>query len=202
MDMFRCIVRPIRSGNRAMSVPCVCGSVAPEKRLEDAGIELREHVTFVRLVWICSDALSGRSDRETGLCLCLACAGASLLKRDWRMLALSCASMLPSFAWYGYVQMHCPADPSSNLLRLPLTDLVQNLLHHDASYVNSGRSFVEVLYYMAVFGMLLAFFLAIRFAFKDWTSAEGLAALAFTMTGLLLQPSGLWVQPYYFGDRK
>jgi hypothetical protein len=137
--------------------------------------------------------------RETGLCLCLACAGASLLKRDWRMLALSCASMLPSFAWYGYVQMHCPADPSSNLLRLPLTDLVQNLLHHDASYVNSGRSFVEVLYYMAVFGMLLAFFLAIRFAFKDWTSAEGLAALAFTMTGLLLQPSGLWVQPYYFG---
>ena len=95
--------------------------------------------------------------------------------------------------------MHCPADPSSNLLRLPLTDLVQNLLHHDASYINSGRSFVQVLYYMAVFGMLLAFFLAIRFAFKDWTSAEGLAALAFTMTGLLLQPSGLWVQPYYFG---
>jgi hypothetical protein len=137
--------------------------------------------------------------RETGLCLILACAGASLLKRNWTMLALSCASMLPSLAWYGYIQMRSPADPSSNLLRLPLTDLLQNLLHHDSSYVNYGASFVQFTYYVAVFGMLLAFLLSVRLSFNGWTSAEGLAALAFTMTGLLLQPAGLWVQPYHFG---
>ncbi len=137
--------------------------------------------------------------RETGLCLCLACAGASLLKRNWTMLALSCASLLPALAWYGYVQMHIPADPGTNMFRLPLTDLVQNVLHHDVNYVNHGGSFVQVAYYVAVLGVLLAFLLSIRFAFNDWTSAERLAALAFTMTGLLLQPSGLWVQPYHFG---
>src|ERR1039457_6542918 len=95
--------------------------------------------------------------------------------------------------------MRSPADPSSNLLRLPLTDLLQNLLHHDSSYVNYGASFVQFTYYVAVFGMLLAFLLSVRLSFNGWTSAEGLAALAFTMTGLLLQPAGLWVQPYHFG---
>ena len=137
--------------------------------------------------------------RETGLCLVLACAGASLLKRNWKMLAWSCASMLPSLAWYGYVQMRSPADPSSNLLRLPLTDLLQSLLHHDSSYAKHGIFFVQCTYYLAVLGMLLAFLVSVRLSFKGWTSAEGLAALAFTMTGLLLQPAGLWVQPYHFG---
>src|ERR1035437_8898533 len=126
--------------------------------------------------------------RETGLCLILACAGAALLKRNWTMLALSCASMLPSLAWYGYIQMRSPADPSSNLLRLPLTDLLQNLLHHDSSYVNYGASFVQFTYYVAVFGMLLAFLLSVRLSFNGWTSAEGLAALAFPVAGLPLPP--------------
>jgi hypothetical protein len=137
--------------------------------------------------------------RETGLCLILACAGSSLLKKSWTRLALSCASMLPALAWYGFVQMRCPPGQGSNLLRLPLTDLVQNLLHHDVSYVKFGGSFVQFAYYVAVFGMLLAFLLSIRLSFKGWTSAEGLAALAITMTGLLFQPPGLWVQPYHFG---
>jgi hypothetical protein len=95
--------------------------------------------------------------------------------------------------------MRIPPDPSSNLLRLPLTDLVQNLLHHDVSYVTYGGSFVQVAYYVAVLGTLLAFLFSVRLAFQGWTSAEALAALAFTMTGLLIQAPGLWVQPYYFG---
>ena len=137
--------------------------------------------------------------RETGLCLCLACAGASLLKKNWTMLAWGCASVLPALAWYGYVRVRCPADPSSNLLRLPLTDLLQNVLHHDSSYVIHAATFAQVSYYVAVLGMLLAFLLSIRLAFEGWTGSEGLAALAFTMTGLLMQPAGLWVQAYHFG---
>ena len=136
--------------------------------------------------------------RETGLCLILACAGSSLLKKSWTRLAFSCASMLPALAWYGYIQMRIPADPAG-LLRLPLTDLLGSLLHHDFSYVKYGGSFVQFAYYVAVFGMLLAFLLSVRLSFNGWTGAEGLAALAFTMTGLLLQPPGLWVQPYHFG---
>lgn len=137
--------------------------------------------------------------RETGLCLILACAVSSLLKRNWTMLALSCASMLPSLAWYGYIQIRIPPGPSANLFRLPLTDLVQSLLHHDVSYVKYGASFVQFAYYVAIFGVLVAFLLSFRLSFNRWATAEGLAALAFTMTGLLLQPSGLWVQPYHFG---
>jgi hypothetical protein len=137
--------------------------------------------------------------RETGLCLILACAAASLIRRNWTILALSCASMLPTLAWYGYVQMRSPADPSSNLLRFPLTDLLQNLLHHDVSYVKYGAAFVQFAYYVAVLGMLLAFLLSIRRSINGWTTPEGLAALAITMTGLLLQPAGLWVEPYHFG---
>jgi hypothetical protein len=137
--------------------------------------------------------------RETGLLLALACAAASIPKKDWTRLALSCASILPALAWYVFLRMRIPADPSSNLLRLPLTDLLQNLLHHDVSYIKSGAALVQVAYYAAVFGTLLATLLAIRLVFRGWRNAEGLAALAFAITGLLLQPAGLWIQPYHFG---
>ena len=137
--------------------------------------------------------------RETGLFLCLACAGASLLKKNWTMLAWSCASVLPALAWYGYVQMHIPRDLEIDIFRLPLTDLLSNLLHHDVSYVSSGRSFVQVLYYVAVLGMLLAFLFAIRSAFHAWTRAESLAAIAFAIGGLLVQTPGLWMEAYGFG---
>jgi hypothetical protein len=138
--------------------------------------------------------------RETGLFLCLACAGASFLKRNWTMMAWSCASMLPTLAWYGYTGAHVPRDPEINtFFRLPLKDLLSNLLHHDVSYVNSGRPLVQVMYYVAVLGMLLAFLFAIWFAFHAWTRAESLAALAFAIGGLLVQTPGLWMEAYGFG---
>lgn len=136
--------------------------------------------------------------RETGLCLILAYVGSALLKKSGERLVLGCASLLPALAWYGYIQMHIPADTGS-LLRLPLTDLLRNLLHHDVGYVSYGGPFVRFGYYVAVFGVLLAFVRSFRASLNGWTSAEGLAALALTMTGLLFQPPGLWVQPYYFG---
>jgi hypothetical protein len=137
--------------------------------------------------------------RETGLCLIAACAAASVLEKNWERLAVSCASLLPTLAWYGFVHLRTPPDHSSNLMRIPLTDLVDSLLHHDVSYIKTGGPLVQVAYYVAVFGMLLAFALTLWLVFKGWTGPEGLAALAFTMTGLLMQPAGLWVQPYHFG---
>ncbi len=137
--------------------------------------------------------------RETGLCLALACVGASLFKGDWTSMAWSAASMLPALAWYGFVQAHSPTDPSSDLMRAPFTDLVQSLLHHDVSFIKSGASIVQFAYYTAIFGTLMAFSAAIWLAFRDWSRPECLAALAFTMIGMLLQPAGLWVEPYYFG---
>uniref|UniRef100_Q02BL3 Glycosyltransferase RgtA/B/C/D-like domain-containing protein n=1 Tax=Solibacter usitatus (strain Ellin6076) TaxID=234267 RepID=Q02BL3_SOLUE len=137
--------------------------------------------------------------RETGLCLIAGCAAASVLEKNWERLAVSCASLVPTLAWYGFVHLRTPPDHSSNLMRIPLTDLVDSLLHHDVSYIKTGGPLVQAMYYAAVFGMLLAFAFTIRLVWKGWTSPEGLAALAFTMTGLLLQPAGLWVQPYHFG---
>lgn len=137
--------------------------------------------------------------RETGLILALACAGSALLKKNWSRLAMSCASMVPALAWYAYIQMRTPADPAADWLKLPLTDLVQNLLHHNVGYIKSGAAVIQFGYYLAVAGVLLAWLICIRLCFKGWTSAEGLAAVAFTMTGLLLQPEGLWIQPYHFG---
>jgi hypothetical protein len=137
--------------------------------------------------------------RETGLCLIAACAASSVLEKNWERLAVSCASLAPTLGWYGFVHLRTPPDHSSNLMRIPLTDLVDSLLHHDVSYIKAGGPIVQAAYYVAVFGMLLAFALTIRLVWKGWTSPEGLAALAFTMTGLLMQPAGLWVQPYHFG---
>jgi hypothetical protein len=137
--------------------------------------------------------------RETGLCLIAGCAAASYLEKNWERLAVSCASVAPTLAWYGFVHLRTPPDHSSNLMRIPLTDLVDSLLHHDVSYIKTGGPLVQAAYYVAVFGMLLAFALTIRLVWKGWRSAEGLAALAFTVIGLLMQPAGLWVQPYHFG---
>ena len=156
---------------------------------------LREHSCY-RLFLVL--VLAGLC-RETGLCLIVACAGSSILKKSWKRLALSCASMLPALAWYGYIQINSPVDSNFNLLRLPLTELFQTLLHHDVSYIKHGAPLVLFSYYVAVFGIMLAFMLSFRLEFNDWTSAEGLAALAFTMIGLLIQSGGLWLQAYHFG---
>jgi hypothetical protein len=137
--------------------------------------------------------------RETGLCLIAACGAASLLEKNWERLALSCASVVPALAWYGFVSLRTPPDHSSNLMRIPLTDLVDSLLHHNVSYIKTGGPIVQATYYGAVFAMLLAFAMTLWLVYHGWRSAEGLAALAFTMTGLLLQPAGLWVQAYHFG---
>jgi hypothetical protein len=137
--------------------------------------------------------------RETGTYLIVACAASALLKRNWPTLAISLASVLPALAWYAYVHFTTPADPSLNLLRMPLTDLASNLLHHNLSYVKSGVIFLQFTYYLSVAGAILAWFMSIRFFFQDWTRAEAIAALAFTLTGMLVQPGGLWVQPYHFG---
>ena len=137
--------------------------------------------------------------RETGLLLILAYAGSALLQKCWSRFALSCVTALPALAWYGYVRNRIPAGNSSNLMRLPLTDLVQNVLHHDTSYVKTGVYIVEFMYYMAILGILLGFFFAIRLSFDRWKKPEGLALLGFTLVGLLLQPPGFWVQAYHFG---
>lgn len=137
--------------------------------------------------------------RETGVLLILACAGSSLVRRNWPRLALSIASALPTLAWYAYVQMRNIGGTSQDLMRLPLTDLLDNLIHHDPAYIKNGFYVVQLAYYVAIFGTLLAFVLAIRYSFGCWKCPEGLALLAFTATGLLVQPPGLWMQAYHFG---
>jgi hypothetical protein len=158
-------------------------------------VYLREQSRYCLLLVLVAAGLC----RETGLCLALACAAVSFLKKDWKGLILSWASTLPALGWYVFVQMRSPNSYSPTLLRLPLTDLVQTMIHHDVSYIKFGAFFVQFAYYAAVCGMLLAFFLSIWLSSKGWTGADGLAALAFTMIGLLLQPPGLWLQPYHFG---
>jgi hypothetical protein len=137
--------------------------------------------------------------RDTGVLLILACAGSALLYRNWPRLVLSSVSALPALAWFAYVWMRTPAEPSLNLIRLPLTDLVTNVIHHNPDYIKNGFYVVQFAYYMAVLGILLAFVLSFLCFFACWKCAEALVLVAFTLFGLLVQTPGLWAQPYYFG---
>lgn len=137
--------------------------------------------------------------RETGFLLILACAGSALLQQRWRCLSLSCVSALPALAWYAFVRLRNPAEPNLSLMRVPLTDLLRDVMHHNVGYVKSGAWLVQLLYYVAVLGTLLAIAFAIRLSFKQWKNAEVLAMLGFALVGLLLQPPGFWMQPYHFG---
>lgn len=137
--------------------------------------------------------------RETGVLLILACAGSALFRRNWPTLALSSVSVLPALAWSAYVWMRIPAEHPLNLIRLPLADLMSNLIHHNPSYIKNGIYIVQFAYYLAVFGTLLAFVLSFRCFFACWKCPEALALLVFTLLGLLVQPPGLWLHPYYFG---
>jgi hypothetical protein len=141
--------------------------------------------------------MAGRAGR-LGL-LILACAGSALLRQRWRCLALSCVSALPALAWYAFVQLRSPAEHNPSLMRVPLTDLLRNVMHHNVGYVKSGAWLVQLLYYVAVLGTLLAIAFAIRLSFNQWKNAEVLAMLGFALVGRLLQPPGLWIQPYHFG---
>jgi hypothetical protein len=137
--------------------------------------------------------------RETGFLLILGCAGQAALERCHRRLALSCLSALPAIAWYVLVQVRSPHEHNAKLLRLPLSDLFENILHHNVSYVKNGAWLVHLLYYAAVLGTLLAIAFAIKHALSSRKSAEVLAMLGFAALGLLVQPSGFWTQPYHFG---
>jgi hypothetical protein len=137
--------------------------------------------------------------RDTGMFLILACAASAVLKRNWPRLAISCASLLPALAWYAYIYSMTPPDMSSNLVRMPLTDLVTNMLHHDLSYVKSGKALLHFTYYFSIAGIVLGWVLSFRFFFEDWKRPEAMAAVAFALMGILVQPAGLWVQPYHYG---
>ncbi len=137
--------------------------------------------------------------RETGMVLLLACAGSALLQRRWRWFAWTSVCALPALAWYGFVRLRNPPNPPLGLLKAPLSDLLQNLFHHDVGYIKSGASLVQLLYYLSVLGILLAFVLAVRVSYGRWTSAEALALLGFTAIGLTVQPAGMWTEAYHFG---
>lgn len=135
--------------------------------------------------------------RETGVLLIVACAGAALARKDWRQFLNACVATLPVLAWYLYVRLSIPADRSP-ALALPLAELWKNICKYHPN-VRHGLLFMQLCYYLAVLGILLAFFLAIRHFPGSWKSPDGLALLGFTLLGVFVQPPGMWLDVYAFG---
>jgi hypothetical protein len=136
--------------------------------------------------------------RETGLLLIFACVGAALARKDRYQFLKYSATVLPALAWYGYVWLRVGSGRNPDL-SAPLAALWKNIFHHDTSYIKHGLIIIQLTYYLAVLGVLLAFVLVILHISAYAKSPEGLALLGFTLLAIFVEPPGMFGQVYAFG---
>jgi hypothetical protein len=137
--------------------------------------------------------------RETGALLILAYCVHLLWRREFRVAAVFACTGLPALGWFGYVQSQTIAKPYATSL-IPLSGMLQAL--QNPEQYPAGTPFLAAIHaadYLALAGMLLAFALALYWYVRGPSDPVRIAALLFTLLGLVLQRSDLWGNVYGFG---
>jgi hypothetical protein len=137
--------------------------------------------------------------RETGLLLIGAYCAHLVWRRELRMAGFFLLSAVPAAAWYGYVHVKTVGKPYGASL-IPFSSILL-ALGHPSSYP-PGTPFavaVRAADYLALAGMLLAFGLAVRWFVRGPREPARIAAMLFTVTGMVMQRNDLWENVYSFG---
>ncbi len=106
--------------------------------------------------------------RDTGLLLAIALVLDRLLHRDWRRAAWFGSSALPAVGWYGYVAVHLPPDKPVAILAFPVWGWIRRLLWLRPYPDALGQLLLRVTDVLAVLGLAISVFIAIRWFCKRW----------------------------------
>lgn len=138
--------------------------------------------------------------RETGIILTAGWFVHSALRRDWRALALSAATALPTLAWWGYVRSQTWADGTNWYGAYPLSGIIERTITGSgipplSSWLQLAAMFEEV----ANVGMWSAFVLAAYLAWKRSAGCLELTAILFALFASMLGKLDIWTSAYAAG---
>jgi hypothetical protein len=137
--------------------------------------------------------------RETGFLLVLGYCGYLAWRRQFRMAGVFLLSAAPAIAWYGYVQLQTTgmAYPVS---LIPLSAILQVLGHPTKYPAGTPLAGVVVMAdYLALAGVLLAFWLAFVWLIRTPGDPIRLTAALFAALAVVFQRADHWQNVYDFG---
>ena len=137
--------------------------------------------------------------RETGLLLVVAYCIYLAWRREFRTAGLFLLSAAPAAAWYGFVQWNTPGN-SYRLSVAPFATILQ-ALEHPLQYPPSVpfAAAVRMGDYFAIAGALIGFGMAIVWFARRPCDPLRIAAILFTLLGLLVDITDQWYTVYAFG---
>jgi hypothetical protein len=148
-------------------------------------------------VWVL--AMLAALTRETGLLLGAALVTDRLLDRDWRRAAWFASSAIPAGAWYAWLAVRLPRDPSATPeLALPAWGLVQRLLWLRPYPDPRVQLVLRVTDVLAVLGLAVCVILAARWLIGRRPGPVSLCVAFFAALALVLG-APVCVEAFAFG---
>lgn len=126
--------------------------------------------------------------RDTGLLLVAAYCIWLLLRKRLRRSAMFATAVLPTLAWYKYVDARTPPFMPAHAIALPFSGLLDRLLH-PLQYPFSPMvdAVIEGFDYLSVAGIMLAFAIAFPVARKTGFNPRGWVMILFLVLGMFLR---------------
>lgn len=143
--------------------------------------------------------------RDTGIVLTVAyciwlVAGSEPLPARIRRAALFATAAVPTLGWYLYVNLHTEPYPGGPALSIPLSGLVDRIIHPIPSpLAPTVVAFLHVCDLIALAGVLLAFLLAFRHLAARLRHPSGYAVILFVALGVFLWRPGDWMEALDYG---
>jgi hypothetical protein len=124
--------------------------------------------------------------RETGLLMVAALVMDRCWRRDWRGAVRFAASGIPALAWYGYLAARLPRDAPVGILAAPGWGLLRRMIWLRPYPDPQVQLLLRVTDFLAVLGLALSIFLAVRWLSRRRLGPVALCVGLFAALALLL----------------
>jgi len=137
--------------------------------------------------------------RETGLIFIAGYALYLLWNRKVRSALLFSTAVIPSIAWYLFVQVHTSPYPYDCCSLVPLKGLVERVLHPPLYPFSPLVNWIAAIFdYAALAGVFLAIALAVKIAFERRTGPIEISICLFALMAVFLSFPDSWRDVYGF----